>query len=127
MKTGLMIILIIFGIVAVGVTAMVIKQTPKIPSNSIPINEEDLQIVNLGMANYNYAPNVITVKQGQPVRIVADMSQIKGCYQYFTIPDLKVKKLFTANDNYVDFIPMNKGTYEFRCSMGMGRGTLIVE
>jgi len=85
------------------------------------------QVINLGIANYNYDPVTITVKANQPVKIVGNMDQLQGCLRAFTIPKLGVSKVFRQGDNVIEFTPKEKGTYGFTCSMGMGKGTLIVE
>ncbi len=85
------------------------------------------QVINLGIANYNYDPETITVKVDQPVKIIGNMNQLQGCLKAFTIPKLGVSKVFRQGDNVIEFTPKEKGTYGFTCTMGMGRGTLIVE
>lgn len=86
----------------------------------------DAQNVVLGFKNYNYYPNTITVKAGQPVRISLD-SSVSGCYRSFTIRDFGISKNLRTPNDYVEFTPTKKGTYRFSCSMGMGTGTLVVE
>jgi plastocyanin domain-containing protein len=90
------------------------------------ITSDNIQTVTLGFKNYNYYPQQIKVKQGEPVRINLDKS-VGGCYRDFTIRELDVKKYLKSSSDYVEFTPQNKGTYTFACSMGMGTGTLIVE
>jgi len=87
----------------------------------------DVQVINLGIANYNYDPDVITVEANKPVKIIGNMQQLQGCLRAFSIPQLGISKVFRANDNVIEFTPTEKGRYGFTCSMGMGRGTLIVE
>lgn len=86
----------------------------------------DVQKVVIGMKNYNYYPNTITVKENQPVRIYLD-SSVVGCYRSFTIRDFGIAKSLPTTSDYIEFTPTKKGTYTFACSMGMGTGTLIVE
>ena len=100
-------------------------QGGEVGSNTL-VNEGDVQIVNLGVANYNYDPETITVQSNKKVRIVGNMQQLKGCLRAFTIPDLSIRKTFTGNDNVLEFTPDKKGTFGFSCSMGMGIGKLIV-
>ena len=85
------------------------------------------QVINLGVANYNYDPETITVEAGRPVRIVGNMDQLGGCLRAFTIPQLGISKLFKNGDNVMEFTPTQKGTFGFSCSMGMGTGSLIVK
>ena len=86
----------------------------------------NFQKVVLSMQDYNYYPNTITVKAGQPVRIYLD-SSVQGCYRGFTIRSFGIAKYLATPDDYVEFTPTQKGTFQFACSMGMGRGTLVVE
>lgn len=90
------------------------------------IDEGSYQKVVLGMKNYNYYPNTVTVKAGKPVRIYLD-STVGGCYRSFVISAFNVRKTLRTPSDYVEFTPTQKGTYGFSCSMGMGRGTLVVE
>ena len=101
-------------------------QGGEVGANKVII-EGDAQIVNLGIAHYNYDPNTITVKAGKAVKIIGNMNQLQGCLRAFRIPQLGISKIFSTGDNILEFIPSQKGTYGFSCSMGMGRGTLIVE
>lgn len=90
-------------------------------------NEGDVQVVNLGVANYNYDPEAITVEADKPVKIIGNVDQLKGCLRAFTIPQLGLKKIFKIGDNILEFTPTQKGTFGFSCSMGMGGGSLIVK
>ena len=90
-------------------------------------NDDDMQIVNLGVANYNYDPQTIKVKANKPVKIIGNMNQLKGCLRSFNIRDLGISKVFSNNDNVLEFTPKEKGTHSFSCSMGMGYGQLIIE
>ena len=86
----------------------------------------DFQKVILSIKNYNYYPNTVTVKAGKPVRIYLDKSVV-GCYRGFTIRDFGISKYLKTPEDYVEFTPDKPGTHTFACSMGMGRGTLVVE
>ncbi len=87
----------------------------------------EYQEFTLSLGASNYDPETITVEAGKPVRITADLDSVTGCFRTFLIPDLGIKKQFKAGDNILEFTPTEKGTYSFRCSMGMGRGILIVQ
>ncbi|KAF0216769.1 MAG: Heavy metal transport/detoxification protein, partial [bacterium] len=90
------------------------------------VSAGNVQKVILGMKNYNYNPNTITVKAGQPVSITLD-SSVQGCLRSFAIKDLGVSKYAKTPSETIDFTPTKKGTFTFACSMGMGYGTLVVE
>ena len=97
-----------------------------IGSNKI-LTDGDTQIINLGIANYNYDPETITLEAGKKVRIVGNMDQLQGCLKAFTIPQLGISKIFRNGDNVLEFTPTQKGTFGFSCSMGMGSGSLIIK
>jgi plastocyanin domain-containing protein len=106
-----------------------IKAVGKTIGDSSSVGEKDsgnIQKIVLSMKNYNYYPNTITVKSGQPVRIYLD-SSVGGCYRSFTIRDFKITKYLKTPDDYIEFTPNKKGSFRFACAMGMGTGTLIVE
>ncbi len=114
-------ILIVFGgYFLLGKTESVSYESPNIENNG------EFQKVVLSMKNLNYYPNTIKVQSGIPVRISLDES-VKGCLRSFTIRDFGVAKYLKTPGEYVEFMPNKKGTFGFTCSMGMGRGTLIVE
>ena len=90
------------------------------------IGTGEAQIITLSLKNFNYYPNTVTVKAGQPVRIYLDDS-VGGCLRDFTIKDFGVRKYLATPQDYVEFTPNEKGRHTFACSMGMGTGVLIVE
>jgi len=90
------------------------------------IQKGEFQKVVIGLKNYNYYPNTITVQSGKPVRIYLD-SSVVGCLRSFTIRDFGVAKYLKTPNDYVEFTPNKKGSFRFACSMGMGTGTLVVE
>jgi len=86
---------------------------------------KEIQKITLSMKG-NYYPNTIKVKSGIPVEITLDNS-IKGCYRNFNIPELGISKYSSGPLDTITFTPNQKGTFGFRCSMGMGTGTIIIE
>ncbi len=86
----------------------------------------EVQKITLGMKNYNYYPNTITVKSGIPVEITLD-SSVSGCYRSFVVQQFGVSTYSQNPAQTIRFTPDKKGTFQFQCSMGMGYGTLVVE
>ena len=121
-------VLAAFVFLALGNAFLNSSASPAIPSTNptTVFPAANAQIVNLSIANYNYSPAIITVNANQPVRIIADLTTIQGCYRAFNIPGLRTQKIFAPNANTLEFTPTIPGTYPFSCAMGMGRGTLIV-
>jgi plastocyanin domain-containing protein len=89
-------------------------------------DEGEYQKIVIGMKNYNYYPNTITVNAGKAVRIYLDGS-VGGCFRDFTIREFGIQEYLITPEDYVEFTPDKRGTYTFACSMGMGSGKLIVE
>ncbi len=85
-----------------------------------------VQVVTLAVQGANYVVTPNTVKQNQPVRFVADMQNLPGCSRALVIPQLNVRKIFSQNDNTVEFTPTKTGPLQFSCSMGMYKGLLNV-
>lgn len=85
------------------------------------------QVAELSWGKFNYDPNVIKVKVGMPVQIVADMERLQGCFRSILIPDLGINENLNENTNILEFTPEKKGTFNFGCAMGMGSGKLVVE
>lgn len=88
--------------------------------------KEGYQEVRLGLKDYNYYPNAVKVKAGIPVRVYLDQSVV-GCLRDFTVRDFGIHEYLQNPDDYIEFMPEEKGKHTFACSMGMGTGVLIVE
>jgi plastocyanin len=88
---------------------------------------DGVQEVALSVQGGTYYPNPVRVKKGVPVRLVADMNSMRGCSRSIVIPDFGVSKTVGAGDNAIEFTPDKSGTFSFSCSMGMYRGTIVVE
>jgi plastocyanin domain-containing protein len=125
---------VVIGIAAVILLAIVIFSVKSMlsgaPANSAPVTpttQAQNGEILLSWGKFNYVPEVITVKKGEPVRIRADLKRLTGCYQSFVVPDLGIQKYFSESDDVVEFTPTKAGTFTFTCRMGMGRGTLVVQ
>lgn len=86
----------------------------------------DARKIVIGIKNYNYYPNTIKLKVGEPVSISLD-SSVQGCFRSFTIRELGIAKYLATPKDAIEFTPNKKGTFRFACSMGMGTGTFIIE
>lgn len=120
-------------LIIVVVIAFLIKAAlgNSLDNNNAPTEQNtggnDIQEVTLSWGKFNYNPEVIRVKANTPVRITADTVRLQGCFRAFVSPGLGLQKYFNENDKTLVFTPTNKGTFGFSCSMGMGKGTIIVE
>ena len=87
----------------------------------------NLQIARIEVDN-GYAPSVIRVTAGQPVRLEFHRVDGSSCTEEVVIPDFGIRR-FLPNGQVtpVDFTPAAAGAYEFACGMGMVRGRIIVD
>ena len=78
------------------------------------------QVIHLTAKKFDYSPNQITVKKGQPVVIqIVSLDRKHG----FTIPDLKVRSdVRPGGENVVRFTPDRAGTFNFHCDLFCGSG-----
>jgi Cu+-exporting ATPase len=85
---------------------------------------QEIQILVSGA----YSPSRIAVKAGRPVRLVFDRQETETCSDEVSIPDFGIKASLPAFEKtVVEFVPDKTGEFTFSCSMGMYRGTLLVE
>jgi len=75
-----------------------------------------------------YAPDIIVVKAGQPVRMRFTRQESSACSEQVLFPDFnKSAHLPEGEEVTVEFTPDKSGEFGFQCQMGMLRGKLIVE
>jgi len=75
-----------------------------------------------------YQPSRITVRNGQPVRLLFDRRDTGSCTEEVVLPDFGLRRFLpTGEVTPVEFTPTNPGTHDFSCGMGMVHGKLIVQ
>jgi plastocyanin domain-containing protein len=75
-----------------------------------------------------YTPDVIVVEAGKPVRLNFVRQESVSCSEMVLLPAFnKSAKLPEGQTVAVEFLPKERGEFEFACQMGMFRGKLIVE
>ena len=119
-----------FGGLAAPVNAAVQQQAQAAPQASggqLAEVKNGIQEVTLTVQSGEYYPNPIRVKKGVPVKLVADLSSVRGCASSIVIPEFGVRKVVRQGDNTIEFTPGKSGTFDFSCSMGMYRGKIVVE
>jgi plastocyanin domain-containing protein len=74
-----------------------------------------------------YAPAVIRVRAGTPVRLEFHRDETNPCTEEVVLPDFGIRTFLPAHHTTpVSFTPA-PGRYEFACGMGMVHGTIIAE
>ena len=75
-----------------------------------------------------YAPDVIVVKQGQPVRLDFFRDETSSCTEQVVFGDFGiVRDLPAYKTTPIEFTPDKPGEFTFACGMNMVRGKLIVQ
>ena len=75
-----------------------------------------------------YTPDVIVVEAGKPVRLNFVRQESASCSEMVLLPAFnKSAKLPEGQTVPVEFLPKERGEFEFACQMGMFRGKIIVE
>lgn len=85
--------------------------------------QEQLVLVKGG-----YTPDVIVVEAGKPVRLNFVRQESASCSEMVLLPAFgKSAKLPEGTTVPIEFLPKERGEFEFACQMGMFRGKVIVE
>lgn len=75
-----------------------------------------------------YSPDVIVVKQGQPVRLDFYRDETASCSEQVILGDFGIARDLPAyKTTPVEFTPDKAGEFTWTCGMSMLRGRLVVE
>jgi P-type Cu+ transporter len=75
-----------------------------------------------------YAPSLIRVQQGVPLRLVFDRQERGECTSEVVFPDFRLRRSLPAfARTTIDLTPERSGEFGFACGMNMVHGTLLVE
>jgi|SRR5688500_15683421 len=75
-----------------------------------------------------YAPDVIVVKRGQPVRLDFYRNETASCSDRVIFGDFGIARDLPAfKTTSIEFTPDKAGEFTFACGMNMMRGKLVVE
>ena len=90
------------------------------------LDSTGVQEVNVTVKG-GYAPDVIVVKQGQPVRLNFYRDETSACSEQVVFGDFGVARDLPAyKTTRVEFTPDKTGEFAFTCGMNMLRGKIIV-
>ena len=97
------------------------------PQKTVPVApSKDVQVIHVTQKANGYSPSTLTVKKGQPVKLIVDSEDSYTCATSFMIPKIGVRKTLTPGENVFEFTPDASGAIPFSCSMGMFRGVINV-
>ena len=75
-----------------------------------------------------YAPDVIVVKEGRPVRLNFYRDETASCSEQVVLGDFGIARDLPAyKTTAVEFTPEKTGEFTFTCGMNMMRGKIVVE
>ena len=75
-----------------------------------------------------YAPDVIVVRRGQPVRLEFYRDETASCSEKVVFGDFGIARELPAfQTTPIEFTPDKAGEFTFTCGMNMIRGKLVVE
>jgi sulfite exporter TauE/SafE/copper chaperone CopZ len=86
----------------------------------------DVQVVRITQKGNGYFPAQVTVKKGQPVKLIVDSQESYSCAASLLIPKEGIRTRLNPGENVFEFTPDQAGDIPFSCSMGMYRGVINV-
>lgn len=91
------------------------------------VNEGGTQEVKITVRG-GYAPDVVVVRRGVPVRIAFYRDETDSCSEQVIFGDFGIARDLPAfKTTSIEFTPDKAGEFTFTCGMNMIRGKLIVE
>lgn len=128
------ILVIAFGIYNIQ-SAMAVLPTAT-PSGNTEVNytpvdqgtgEQNVQVIKMTQSASGYSPSTLRVKAGAPVRWIITSESSFTCASSIVVPSLGIRTNLKKGENVIEFTPTEKGPIPYSCSMGMYRGTILVE
>lgn len=96
--------------------------------SEVPAVIDGYQLLQMEVTPYGtYDPEVLHVTEGIPVRWEIFGADSMGCASTLVMRAFGIQERLSPGFNEVTFTPTKTGKYAFTCSMGMVRGTMIVE
>ena len=96
-------------------------------STAAAVGESGVQEIKVTVKG-GYSPDVIVVKQGQPVRLDFYRDETASCSEEVVFGDFGIARQLPAfRTTPIEFTPDKAGEFTFACGMNMMRGKLIVE
>lgn len=87
----------------------------------------DYQEIDLRISALGYSPDTIIAKKDIPLRINLYADKDAGCAREIIFPDFNLDKIVPVGvKETIEINPIKTGEFNFRCSMGMVNGKLII-
>jgi sulfite exporter TauE/SafE/copper chaperone CopZ len=91
------------------------------------INVGDIQEIHMTQKWNGYEPNTLKIQSWKKVRWIINSTNPYSCASQIIVPSLWISEQLKAWENIIEFTAPEVGKVPFSCSMGMYRGTFIVE
>ncbi len=119
------IIVLVGGIALIGLTLWYFfGEREKVSASA---NESGVQEIKVTVKG-GYSPDVIVVKENQPVRLNFYRDETASCSEQIVFGDFGIARDLPAfKTTSIEFTPDKAGEFTFACGMNMMRGKLIVE
>lgn len=115
------------GLTVVGSSFTTNSVSAIAPSSQLVQSDAQSQTVVMQVSDRGYSPDRIVLKKDIPVVWDIRGSDSLGCASAIVVPKLNIRQNLAAGSNIIRFTPTESGSIPFSCSMGMVRGTFIVE
>lgn len=87
--------------------------------------QDGVQILRMAATRMGYAPNVLYVQKGIPVKWVVSGEQVTSCNNEIIVPSMKIEQKLKRGETVINFVPQDRDI-PFSCWMGMLRGVIKV-
>jgi plastocyanin domain-containing protein len=91
--------------------------------------EAQPRVIRLSVTKKGFEPNSVTVKKGEPLKLVVTRKTDQTCATSIIVKDYNIERELPLNTPVeVDFTPTKEGKLKYGCAMGMMiSGILLVE
>lgn len=120
----------VWGLGSLSLVASVGQAATKAsPSEGRTAKAAPARVIEIAVTEQGFEPTPITLKKGEPVKLVLTRKTDHTCAKAVVFPDFKIEKeLPLGQPVEVAFTPKKAGTLTYGCTMGqMIAGTLKVE
>jgi plastocyanin domain-containing protein len=97
--------------------------------SAIAVHADEPKKIEIAVTENGFEPTPITVKKGEPLKLVITRKTDKTCAKSVVFDDPKLKKALPLNEPVeIMFTPTKSGELKYGCAMGkMIGGTIRVE
>lgn len=88
------------------------------------VNGQIERTIHMGVRQYVWDPAIITVKQGELVRLIIHNADVK---HGLVIPALGVNQDILPDGAVIEFVASKRGAFEFFCSVWCGEGHMEMQ